>query len=284
MRRDLVLSVGTIGDVDFGERVEAAVAGGYHGIGMSVGVARRAREGRWDWASMRALLDSYGLRVVELDSVVDWAVADRAALQRHCEHLFTIADELGGEYLLACTDVPTTNTSETTDRLTWICAEARRHGVGVGVEFLPWVSVNSIPAAEELARRAAASNAGIIIDVWHFLRAGGTLEHLAAMDPELVLGIQISAPALEPADDPIFETLHRRHLPGDKDAVDILPVLRALLRSDVRAPWAVEVFSDTLRNLPAAEAALSAATAAQQALEQASTTQEVKTVGPQHLR
>jgi len=101
------MSAGTLGgDVTFVERVSSAAAAGFAGIGLTVGIVRRARAEGWTWSTMSGLLADNGLRVVELESVLDWAVADRRLVERHCEKLFAIAEELGGDYVLAGSDLP----------------------------------------------------------------------------------------------------------------------------------------------------------------------------------
>jgi sugar phosphate isomerase/epimerase len=281
--RMISLSVGTLGDIGFAERVEAAAAAGFDGIGLSPRVVRRAHEAGLTWVAMRRLLESAGLRVVELDSILGWAVGDPDTVRRHCEQLFAIADELGGDHLLACSEVPDPDAPEVADRLAGLCAVAARRDVRIAVEPLPWVSINTVARAEELVRRSGASNAGVAVDIWHLIRAGGTPQQLSRIDPDLVLGVQLSAPALQVGADPIVETLHHRLLPGDAGSTDVMPVVRALLEAGVKAPWSVEVFSDSLRELPPAEAALAAATSTRRTLAHATTTQEPDPRGPQHL-
>jgi sugar phosphate isomerase/epimerase len=104
----LVMSAGTLGGgVTFVERVSSAAAAGFAGIGLTVGIVRRARAEGWTWSTMSGLLADNGLRVVELESVLERAVADRRLVERHCEKLFAIA-------------------------------EGDRRSLGIGLEPLPW--------------------------------------------------------------------------------------------------------------------------------------------------
>ena len=66
----------------------------------------------------------------------------------------------------------------------------------------------------------------------------------------------------------MIESMHERLLPDEGD-VDVVQLVRILDAIGCRAPIGVEVFSDRLNALPAAEAARRCSTAARHVLERA---------------
>ena len=122
--------------------------------------------------------------------------------------------------------------------------------------------------ALEIVRRAGAPNGGINVDAWHFVRTGTGTDGLRRVPGHLILGIQLCDGPRAPEDNLVDATLHHRLLPGEGE-FDLTGIVEALSATGTTAPVGVEVFSDTLHELPADEAARRAAHATRGVLEAA---------------
>jgi len=77
-------------------------------------------------------------------------------------------------------------------KLRRLCDMARELGIRVNLEFMALSrTLSSLQAAAELARDCDRENIGIMVDLLHLMRTGGTLADLRALDGELLGGAQI---------------------------------------------------------------------------------------------
>jgi sugar phosphate isomerase/epimerase len=115
----------------------------------------------------------------------------------------------------------------------------------------------------ELLRRAPAPNLGQLVDVWHFFNNGGDPGGLAGPVAAVQLndGTRVHGNFLAHA-------RADRRLPGDGE-LDVIGLIRALLRTGFTGPWCVEVNTPDFRALPVQEAARLAARAASSVLDAA---------------
>ena len=146
-----------------------------------------------------------------------------------------------------------------------LCTRAAEHGLLVHIEWLPWSKIPDLATALRIVQLAAQPNGGLNIDAWHLVRSGVTVDELRDVPGSLILGVQLDDGPLEPEPNLIEATLHERTLPGD-GAFDLSAIVRALRHTGTTAPIGVEVFSDALHALPAAEAARAAAEATRSVL------------------
>jgi sugar phosphate isomerase/epimerase len=267
---DLVLCSGTLArDISFCDRLDAAVAGGFRGISLWGRDYQRARADGWSDADVRALLDERGREVAELDPAWWWLPgaadvhisddADTMHVFRYGEaEMFAIADAVGARSLNA-TDVfgGPWDVDQAAAAFAALCDRAAEHGLLVHLEGLPWSQIPDVASAWEIVRRAGRVNGGIVVDAWHFFRAGGDFDALRKVPGDRVLGIQLDDGPAAPEDNLVHATLHDRLLPGE-GTFDLVALVAALRAIGAVAPIGVEVFSDTLH----ARGALAAACAA----------------------
>jgi len=269
---DLVLCSGTLpAGTDFDTRLAAAREAGFAGIslwGRDRAAARAA--GRSD-ADLRAMLGDHGLEVAEIDPAWWWlpGAADvGASLVAHDDQqvfafgeddLFAVAEALGARSLNAV-DVfgGDWTVDDAAGAFAALCDRAAERGLLVQLEFLPWSRIPDVSTAWQVVRRADRPNGGIAVDAWHFVRSGSTLEDLAAVPPDRILGVQLDDGPLAPEENLVHATLHERRLPGEGE-FDLAGLCGALAGSP--APIGVEVFSDALHALGPMEAARRAADA-----------------------
>jgi sugar phosphate isomerase/epimerase len=270
----LVASFFTLSGAGFGEaprhsfveRCRAASAAGFTGIGMHVDDLARTVASGLDVAGMQAVLADSGLRVVEIEFLGGWALdVDPAELERTVSRIEAVADAFGGRHVSAGefrgdTDL---DLDAAATRLDMLARRLARHGLQVAVEGFPWSALAGGTAVPELLRRVQAPNVGQLIDVWHFFNNGGTPETVT----EPVAAVQLND-GLRVHADYLRHARADRRLPGEGE-LDVVGLLRAVLRTGFTGPWCVEVNTPEFRAVPVDEAARRAATAASAALDAA---------------
>jgi sugar phosphate isomerase/epimerase len=275
---DLVLCSGTLPrDISFRDRVDAAVAGGFRGISLWGRDYERARADGLSDADVRALLADHDLAVAELDPAWWWLpgasevhipdAADSMQVFRYGEKdMFAIADAVGARSLNA-TDVfggPWT-IDDAAAAFAGLCDRAAEHGLAVHLEGLPWSQIPDVRTAWQIVRGADRANGGVVVDAWHFFRAGADFEALRAVPGDKVLGIQLDDGPVAPEANLVHATLHDRLLPGNGD-FDLAALIATMRAIDAVAPVGVEVFSDALHACGALAAARAAGDATRRVL------------------
>jgi sugar phosphate isomerase/epimerase len=138
----------------------------------------------------------------------------------------------------------------------YACDLAARHGLRVGIEFLPWSAIADLRTAWEIVRRADRDNGGLVLDSWHWQRqAGGPdLDTLRTIPADRIHVLQLNDAPAAPDGDPMDETMNRRLLPGEGE-IDLASLLRALDDIGAEPMVAPEVFSRVTAALGPEEAA-----------------------------
>jgi sugar phosphate isomerase/epimerase len=256
----LVISSYTLGEqVSFEDRVRVAAEAGFAGIGLRAENYVAARDAGLDDTDMKAILDSYGITVMEVEYLTGWGTeADRDAEQRDKEQtVFHLARRFGAGHMNAgLLEKPPLKV--VTDGFAALC---RRAGdVVVGLEFMPYSGVPDLATAWEVISAAEQPNSGLLIDAWHWSRSGITADELAPVPAERIIGIQLCDVREQPMDPLRQESLHHRLPPGHGSG-DVVGMLRALWAKGVDAQVSVEVISDELlaRGLAAVAATVMAA-------------------------
>jgi sugar phosphate isomerase/epimerase len=276
---DLVLCSGTLRrGVPFAERLASASAAGFAAVSLwGRDYAAAQAEGLTD-ADMRFMLADHNLVVAELDPAWWWLPGaadihlapelDSEDVFRFGEHeLFSMADALGARSMNAV-DVfgGPWDVDGAAEAFAGLCTRAAEHDLMVHIEWLPWSKIPDLATALEIVRRSGQPNGGLNIDAWHLVRAGDSVERLAEVPGELILGIQLDDGPRRPEANLVEATLHHRALPG-QGQFDLAGMVRALWATGTTAPIGVEVFSDALHELPAHEAAQAAARTTRSVIE-----------------
>lgn len=257
----VTLSAMTVPRADFAARVDAAAAAGFAGIGLTAEQYRGARAAGWTDAAMLALLTERGLRVTEVEASWDWG-SDGTADRRLGADVFHVLETFGVDRFNAV-EFAGRDRPEVVRSFAALCERAAGHGVTVALEFMPFSRLPGLGDAWDVVSAAAADNGGILIDTWHYRRSPGSARALAAVPPERIVAVQVNDAAPVAMDDARYEARHHRLLPGEQAA----GVLRTLRDHGVDSPIAVEVWSDELAALPAAQVAALAHRATRWAIE-----------------
>ncbi|MFC4225023.1 sugar phosphate isomerase/epimerase family protein [Lysinibacter cavernae] len=269
---NITLSSYTLGlttEVPFRERVRAAAEAGFSGVGLRVEnyVAAQA-EGLSD-SDMLATLDEYNIRVTEVEYLTGWgpelvstdAEITKEANAFHMCQLFGVAQVNVG--LLEQLDH-----ASIVDALTALCDRAG--SIIIAVEYMPYSGIPNIPEAWAIIEATGKANAHLLVDTWHWARAGQTSADLARVPADRIVSVQL-CDVLEHAMTPLrVESLHHRLLPG-LGWGDPVGMLRALEQHGATPNVVtVEVISDELAAKGIDEAARVAYTATRSVLNEAS--------------
>ena len=133
-----------------------------------------------------------------------------------------------------------------------LAERAGRHGLTLSLEFMPGTSLATLASTARIVQLSGASNVGLMVDIWHLLRAGGEAKDIRALPPGSVAGVQLNdrrADATEPARGEISS----RSLPGEGDA-PLAELMQAILGNTPGVSIEVEVFSPELAALSPAAA------------------------------
>jgi sugar phosphate isomerase/epimerase len=237
----------------FAQRVEAAAAAGFDGIGLFTG----HWESGMSAAQMRRIADDHGIAVPELEWLADWWCDGERGQQSQAaeERMYEAADALGSRHLsiAAIFQGEHPDPAAVAERFAALCERADQHDLLVGIEFFPGSEVRDAMAAWEIARFAGA-NGGVLVDSWHYFRGAAEPAHLRAIPAERIVAIQFDDADREMIGTLFEDTTLRRRLPG-AGSFDLAGFIRLLDEIGVQAPVSVEILSPEHQSHPVREAA-----------------------------
>lgn len=245
---DLVLSHFTLGrHHPIEDRVTAAAAAGFAGIGLYVGDLERLATEGVDQGALAGLLDEHGLCLADIEVLRGWAGGRDDPWEPVA---WALADRFGCRYVQAIGPYAGT-VADAARAFGALCDRAADHGLVVGLEPLPFTNIRTVADALAIVEEAGRPNGGLCVDIWHVVRAGTPFEVLRTIPGELVMAVQMSdGPRRQELDDYVDDCLRRRVPPG-RGAMDAVGFVAALLAAGSAAPWSLEVCSDGVWGQPA---------------------------------
>jgi sugar phosphate isomerase/epimerase len=241
-----------ISPFDFRERVEAAGRAGFKGIGIwhtDLEYCLRQRS----LQEMSAILDDNGIIYNEIEFLEDWFLdgEKRAASDQRKRLLLESYAALRGKHLKVGdfhnTPCPM---PRLIDSFAALCREAEDYGAMVGFEFMASAMLHSLEDSLAMVEGAGAKNGGVIVDMAHVAALGVTYEAVAAIPPPHLISVELNDGALPGS--PLYDPARARRYCGDGD-YDIQGFIAAARQAGYTGPWAVEVFSPELVDLPLGE-------------------------------
>lgn len=170
------------------------------------------------------------------------------------ERKFDVMQALGTDLLLVCSNVQEAaidDPARAAADLREMAERAAARGLRLGYEALAWGRhVNRWRQAWDIVKRADHPALGLILDSFHTLSLGDTLEGLAEEVPgDRILFVQLAdAPRLSM--DVLNWSRHFRNFPGQGE-LPVAEFTRAVLAAGYRGPLSLEVFNDGFRAAPA---------------------------------
>ena len=258
---DLVLSHFTLEwNHDIADRVRAAAAAGYDGIGLFVGHYGRLKQAD-RLGELDELLREHDLPLCDIEVLQGWGTVglddERYAATEALA--WEMADRFGCRYVQAIGPVDD-DVHEAGARFGALCDRAADHGLVVGLEFLPSTNVPDADHGRAIVEAAGRANGGLCVDIWHHTRGSNDVEQLRRLSKELIVGIQMNDGTLLPAnpDDYIDDCLRHRVPPGDGE-MDAVGFVTELLRVGADVPWQLEACNDDVWGRPALDHVTAAA-------------------------
>ena len=254
----ITISSWTLGDqCSFEERVSAAKAAGFEGIGLRAETYVDAlNEGLFD-SDILAILDKYDMRVTEVEYIVQWAEEKRSYEEKYKEQLCFHMCELFGVNHINCGLMENYSVEWTAQKLKELCGRAGKYTIGV--EPMPYSGLPGIRKAWEVVKASGCDNAKLILDSWHWIRAGQSYdpELMADIPAEKIVSIQLNDVQVRAYAASILrdESMHDRALPGKGygDSAGFVEMIKA--KGISPAVVGVEVISDEILATGVAEAA-----------------------------
>ena len=263
----LVVSSYTLGtEVGFEDRVRAAAAAGYEGVGLRAENYWDARAAGLDDDAMREIAVQHGVPIVEVEYITAWGTPeDRDAAQQEKEQaVFHMARAFGVRHLNTglLEKLPL---DVMTEAFAALCERAG-DDLTVALEFMPYSGVPDLATAWKIIDDADRANGALIVDVWHWARAGMTPADLDPVPADRIVAVQLCDVLEHPMEPLRAESLGHR-LPPGQGYGDAVGVVRALREKGVR-PRVVtaEVISDELVSRGVVTAARTTADAAREVL------------------
>lgn len=243
----LVISSYTLGtEVSFQDRVQAAAAAGFDGIGLRAENYWDAAQSGLSGVAMAELARGAGVPVLEVEYLTGWGSAtDRdQAQQRKEQTVFEMARTFGVRHLNAglLEQLPLPAMVEAFAAL---CDRAG-DDLTIALEFMPYSGVPDVTTAWRILQAADRPNSALIVDVWHWARAASRAADLDPIPAERMVAVQLCDVQRTPMTPLRTESLGHRLPPGDGfgDAAGLVQTLRS---HGVRpAIVAVEVISHQL--------------------------------------
>jgi sugar phosphate isomerase/epimerase len=274
----LVVSSYTLGtEVGFEDRVRAAVAAGYDGIGLRAENYWDAQAAGLDDTAMREIAVEHGVPILEVEYITAWGTPDdrNAAQQEKERAVFHMARAFGVHHLNTglLEKLPV---DVMTEAFAALCGRAGED-LTVALEFMPYSGVPDLATAWQILDDSGRANGALIVDVWHWARAGMTPADLDPVPADRIIALQLCDVLEHPMEPLRAESLGHR-LPPGQGYGDAVGVVRALRDKGVQ-PRVVtaEVISDDLVSRGVDTAAQITADAAREVL-----TAAARSRTPQH--
>lgn len=259
---ELVLSHFSIRHADFEERVQAASAAGYIGIGLYLKEFQRLLDAGWSAAALNTVLGDHGLVVTEFEAIRGWASSGDPydACLRQLDLIDRMAEALGPADHVQVIGPYEGDLDDAAAGYAMVCDRLSQHGMRAALEYFPEMSnIPDVATADEIVRRAGRPNGGLCIDSWHHFRTGDSFADLLAIPGERVVGVQFNdGPVARVHPDYYTECTSYRLVPG-LGGFDLVGFVQTLDAMGVSVPYEIEVISlDLDRSAPSVAAAVMA--------------------------
>lgn len=243
----ITISSWTLGETClFEDRVKAAKAAGYEGIGLRAETYVDAlNEGLTD-QDILDILTKYDIAVTEVEYIVQWAEEKRSYEQKYKEQMCFHMCRLFNVGHINCGLMENYSIEYTAQKLKELCGRAG--DLIIGVEPMPYSGLPDFDKAYAVVEASGCENAMLILDTWHWVRADQPYRKLTAQQAAKVISIQINDAYERPYASAILrdESMHDRLAPGT-GAMDTAGFVKMIKDAGI-APKVigVEVISDAI--------------------------------------
>ncbi len=254
----VTISSWTLGDqCTFEERVAAAKAAGFEGIGLRAETYVDAlAEGLHD-EDILTILKKYDIAVTEVEYITLWAEDHRSYEQMYKEQICFHMCELFGVNHINCGLMEKYSVEHDAQKLAELCQRAGKYTIGV--EPMPYSGIPDVRTGWEIVKASGAENAKLILDSWHWIRANQPFDQslLADIPAEKIVSIQLNDVLAHPYAKVVLrdESMHERVLTG-KGCGDTAGFVKMIKEKGVDPKVVgVEVINDEILSTGVANAA-----------------------------
>lgn len=241
--------------LSFADHVRAAAAGGFTSLAVAPTTYDDTLASGLSAKDMLKLAADYGVTLRHLDTVTTWAPVqideqdfDPEMNRRwrvSVDHALEVCDALGLRQILATAAYLKDGAplDQLIDGFGALCDRAATRDIWVDLEPMPFFGCPTVADAIAVVGGAARPNAGVLMDSWHFFKAGQTLADLDAVPGERIRTVQLSdAPRRQIEAKLIDDTMKHRRWPGEGE-LPLVEFTRALLVKGHLRTIGEEVFS-----------------------------------------
>ncbi len=253
------------------DRIRAAGAAGFAGIGLFAGQYRQLLGDGWSAGRLHDLLDEHGVSIMEVEVLSGWGgshpTEDYLDFERF---VWEMVDEFDVAYVQAIGPVdvgPTGSFDEPGVRFGELCDRAAEHGATVGLEFLPFTNIVDAADALAVVEVAGRPNGGVCVDIWHHVRGANDLALIRRIPTELIVGVQMSDGPAAPSSSDYKDDCLRNRVPPGEGTFDVDGFVTTLLDLGVDRPWDLEVCNDGAWGRPAGDYVAACASGMRRVLE-----------------
>ncbi|HSV01229.1 MAG TPA: TIM barrel protein [Roseiarcus sp.] len=246
-----------VSSLPFRDRVEAAAAAGYTGLGIVHQDLVAVRD-TLGFPEMRRICGDNGIVHFEVEFLADWfdEGEKRAQSDRVRKDLLEAAAELkardikvGGKFDEERCDVP-----RYAEAFASLCEDAEKAGTTIAIEVLPFTNIRDLKVSDAIISKAGHESGGLCIDIWHMARGAIPYEEVAKLPTRYVKSVELDDGSPEIVGTLWNDTLHHRLLPGE-GAFRPADFVKAIQATGFDSFWSVEILSKDHRALPLKEQA-----------------------------
>lgn len=193
-----------------------------------------------------AILKKHGMKVTEVEYIVQWAEDNRSYEQKYKEQMCFHMCDLFGVNHINCGLMENYSVEHTAQKLKELCHRAGKRIIGV--EPMPYSGIPDLKKGWEIVKASGCDNAMLILDTWHWVRANQPYDILTEEIAKKVVSIQINDAYDRPYAKTILrdESMHDRLAPGT-GAKDTAGFVKMIKDAGIEpAVVGVEVISDEI--------------------------------------
>jgi 4-hydroxyphenylpyruvate dioxygenase len=242
----MAMNTVTIKPVPFADKLELISKAGFSGVGLwmdEIGEYLKGGTGK----PIRELLEDCALTPVEMQLIRKWQYLSGSERERAFDDaraFFAEFSKLG----IQCPVVglPSEEVGEIRNAIEdfkRFCRLAGDFGCSVAFEFIGWAKqFNNVKTAWEVVGEADCPNGGLLIDTFHFVKAGSTIEDLKRVPMEKVFLVHVND--VKPLPLGIKEQSRgHRFYPGEGEA-RIQEIMDCFVESGYNGFYCCEIFNE----------------------------------------
>lgn len=262
----MMMPFSNVAHLAFDDKLKATQLAGFGELSLMPIEVERILASGLSFADMKAKAADHGVRISRLDPLNTWPRIWRPdnmdeayirTVDTAPDVFFRLCEGLGCTHMSLNATFPrhAMPVEEVTRHYGAICKRAREHGLVCDLEFIPLWGVPTLDLAWEIVQGADAQNAGLVFDVWHFVRGGSRIELLREIPGHLIHCVQLNdGPLTLPPGVSIKDDCYNRFFPGEGEFPNV-ELVQVLAETGGLSQLGPEVFSPMLASLSVADVA-----------------------------